>query len=197
LKEATCHALLGRTSEALRQLTELLDDERAAYGETDPRTLDLRKQIGLLQLGSGQRQSAKRTLNGLLGDVRGRPGEAEVANLLTSMRLDDGESENPAWRDALAYLNRDEPAMDGLVQALAERGLPAPVVGYELGDSAWPAELAWPDRRVAVLLSGPVDDPEVADRDAAYRSAGWDARTADAWTAGELAAKIVTTEEWQ
>ncbi|HEY9475280.1 MAG TPA: hypothetical protein VIS06_15720, partial [Mycobacteriales bacterium] len=69
LQEATCHALVGQTSLALRQLVELRDDEVRVFGPDDPRTLELRRQIGLLQLGAGQRDTAEETLRALLGDL--------------------------------------------------------------------------------------------------------------------------------
>ena len=58
---------------------------------------------------------------------------------------------------------------------------------------AWQAELAWPDRRIAIVLTGPSDDPETEDRDRAYAEAGWHARTAREWSAEELAAQIEAT----
>jgi eukaryotic-like serine/threonine-protein kinase len=69
LQEATCNALLGQTGLALRQLQDLRDDEQRAYGHDDPRVLELRFQIGLLQLGSGQRAAADATLRDLLSTV--------------------------------------------------------------------------------------------------------------------------------
>ncbi|MEO3748400.1 DEAD/DEAH box helicase [Plantactinospora sp. B5E13] len=90
------------------------------------------------------------------------------------------------WQEVLRYINREESALETLVQSLVRRGLPAPVVGYELGDQGWPAELAWPERRIAVVLSGAPDDPEIADRDDAYVNAGWSVRTAREWSADEL-----------
>ncbi|MEU0960791.1 protein kinase [Micromonospora aurantiaca] len=91
LQEATCHALTGRTPQALRQLHDLLDDQRRAYGNDDDRTLELRRQIGLLQLGAGQRQAAERTLSALLTDLRrlrpaGDPSASEIADLLDTLR---------------------------------------------------------------------------------------------------------------
>ncbi|MEV5693051.1 serine/threonine-protein kinase [Micromonospora globbae] len=91
LKEATCHALTGQTSQALRQLTDLLHDQRQAYGDDDPRTLELRRQIGLLQLGAGQRQAAEQTLSALLADLKrlrnaANPSTTEIADLLASLR---------------------------------------------------------------------------------------------------------------
>ena len=97
------------------------------------------------------------------------------------------------WREVLRYLDRDETTLELLAQELARQNVPAPVVGYELGDQAWPAELAWPDRRIAVVLSGPSGDPETEDRDRAYAEAGWHARTAREWSAEELAAQLTGT----
>ncbi|MET8318487.1 DEAD/DEAH box helicase [Micromonospora sp. NPDC005189] len=97
------------------------------------------------------------------------------------------------WRDILRYLDPDENTLDQLVQQLARQDLPAPVVGYELGDQGWQAELAWPDRRIAIVLTGPSDDPETEDRDRAYAEAGWHARTAREWSVDELAAEIKAT----
>ncbi|WP_444947427.1 DEAD/DEAH box helicase [Micromonospora ureilytica] len=97
------------------------------------------------------------------------------------------------WLDVLRYLDPDEKTLDQLVQQLARQDLPAPVVGYELGDQGWPAELAWPDRRIAIVLTGPSDDPETEDRDRAYAEAGWHARTAREWSVDQLAAEIKAT----
>jgi len=69
LQEATCHALTGRTSLALRQLQSLLQDEIAFYGPDDPAPLEIRWQIGLLQLGAGLREEAHATLRELLHDM--------------------------------------------------------------------------------------------------------------------------------
>ncbi|MER6590364.1 DEAD/DEAH box helicase [Micromonospora purpureochromogenes] len=102
-------------------------------------------------------------------------------------------STDSPWHEVLRYMDRDESTLELLVQHLARQGVPAPVVGYELGDQGWPAELAWPERRIAIVLSGSQDDPEVADRDRAYAEAGWHARTAREWSADELAAQIQAT----
>ncbi|MEW2329435.1 serine/threonine-protein kinase [Micromonospora chersina] len=91
LQEATCQALTGQTSQALRQLNDLLQDERQVYGDDDRRTLELRRQIGLLQLGAGQRQAAEKTLSALLADLKrlgnaANPSTTEIADLLASLR---------------------------------------------------------------------------------------------------------------
>ena len=205
LKEATCYALIGRTRDALRHLGELLVDQRAAAGDDDPRTLELRKQIGLLLLGAGRRAEAQQTLTSLLDDLRRLPGTegpdpSEVAGLLTSVGLiaPDSASTDPAENkaslvdDAWAVVlhHADDPEIRRLLQPLASRGLPVPVVGYELGDEGWPAEVAWPDARIAIMWADPPADPETIRRDRAYAVAGWDARTADRWTADGLAERI-------
>jgi hypothetical protein len=100
---------------------------------------------------------------------------------------------DPAWHTVLRLFDREESGLETLVQELLRRQMPAPVVGYELGDDGWPAELAWPDHRIAVLLAGPANDPEIADRDRAYAAAGWHARTAREWSADELAEQLDAT----
>ncbi|MBM7084585.1 DEAD/DEAH box helicase [Micromonospora humidisoli] len=102
------------------------------------------------------------------------------------------DEESP-WRDVLRLLDPDENTLDQLVRQLAQQDLPAPVVGYELGDQGWPAELAWPDQRIAVVLTGRDDDPETEGRDRAYAEAGWHARTAREWAVDELTAQIRAT----
>ncbi|MER7333518.1 MULTISPECIES: serine/threonine-protein kinase [unclassified Micromonospora] len=91
LRGATCRALFGETSEALRQLQALVRDEVEAFGADDPRTLELRRQIGLLQLGAGQRRAADKTLTDLLADLTRlhsatHPSAREIADLLSGLR---------------------------------------------------------------------------------------------------------------
>ncbi|MFB9248267.1 protein kinase [Sphaerisporangium melleum] len=73
LMEAHCHAVIGETDLALAQFRRLLDDERE-LGVDEERILELRRQIGLLELGTGNRAAARRTLTGLLPDLEGRYG---------------------------------------------------------------------------------------------------------------------------
>lgn len=89
LQEATCHALIGETTVALRQLHGLLADERRVFGDDDARVLELRRQIGLLLLGAGHRDEAEGTLRALLDDLTPLHGPdhattAKVRNLLAS-----------------------------------------------------------------------------------------------------------------
>ncbi|GAA3726853.1 DEAD/DEAH box helicase [Plantactinospora mayteni] len=125
------------------------------------------------------------------------PVDAETAAWLglspeTTPPDDDVTSTDSPWGEVLHYLNRDESGLESLVQALIRRDLPVPVVGYELGDQGWQAELAWPEERVAVVLSGAAEDPEVQDRDGAYAGAGWHVRTAREWSADELIDRLGT-----
>ncbi|GAA0322276.1 DEAD/DEAH box helicase [Actinoallomurus spadix] len=97
-----------------------------------------------------------------------------------------GEEQAPdaAWAQVLDLLDPDEPGLAELVSGLITAGVAAPEVGYELGEHAWQAELAWPAARIGVILAG--DDQETTDCFAAYAAAGWDVRTATDWTAEEL-----------
>ncbi|WP_435286235.1 DEAD/DEAH box helicase [Streptomyces bacillaris] len=101
---------------------------------------------------------------------------------------------DPAWDEVIELLVED-PGLDALAHALADGGVPVPEAGHELGTGAWPAELAWPDRRVGVVLSHRPDpvsgrDIDAEQRDGAYRDAGWQVRTAQEWNADELAALV-------
>ena len=93
VKAAICLASTGGAADALDQLDALLAARRVAYGSDDHRTLELRKQIAMLQLRSGHHTAARRTLTSLLADVRrlpggSRPSPAEVADLIASIRRD-------------------------------------------------------------------------------------------------------------
>ncbi|MHC3450951.1 DEAD/DEAH box helicase [Streptomyces prasinus] len=101
---------------------------------------------------------------------------------------------DPAWDEVIEFLVED-PGLPALARTLADRGLPAPEAGYELGAAAWPAELAWPARRVGVILAHRPDpatgrDIDAEQRDLAYREAGWRVRTATEWDADELAGLV-------
>ncbi|WP_328637759.1 DEAD/DEAH box helicase [Streptomyces canus] len=98
------------------------------------------------------------------------------------------------WDSVLEYLDPDEPGLQLLAVALASMAAPVPVAGFELDDRGWMAELAWPDRRIAVVLAprpvGSDPDYEAQDRDAAFATAEWDVRPASEWTAGDLAERL-------
>ncbi|MET9064020.1 protein kinase domain-containing protein [Streptosporangium sandarakinum] len=73
LMEANCHAAVGETSLALARLNELLEDE-IRLGVDEDRLLELRRQIGLLLLASGDRGRARTALGELLPDLERRYG---------------------------------------------------------------------------------------------------------------------------
>ncbi|WP_405084912.1 protein kinase domain-containing protein [Microbispora sp. NBC_01389] len=75
LMEANCHAALGDTALALEQMRLLLRDERRLRVDED-RILELRRRIGLLELGAGERVRAGQTLGDLLPDLERRYGAA-------------------------------------------------------------------------------------------------------------------------
>jgi hypothetical protein len=108
----------------------------------------------------------------MLGVVRSAPAPGVVAD--------------QRWAEALDLIN---PELGTLMHELAERGVPAPQedqIGYELGDQAWQAELAWETPRLAVIAPG----PEAAECIAAYVAAGWDARLPGDWPPDELGPQI-------
>ncbi|MET8154850.1 serine/threonine-protein kinase [Sphaerisporangium sp. NPDC005289] len=87
LMEGHCHAVVGETDLALAQFRRLLDDERE-LGVDEERVLELRRQIGLLELGTGNRAAARRTLTGLLPDLESRygPHHPNVAKVRETLR---------------------------------------------------------------------------------------------------------------
>ncbi|ETK36573.1 serine/threonine-protein kinase [Microbispora sp. ATCC PTA-5024] len=89
LMEANCHAALGDTALALTQLRRLLEDEER-FGVDEDRILELRRRIGLLELGAGDRTQAGRTLRDLLPDLERRygprhPNVSKVRELLDDL----------------------------------------------------------------------------------------------------------------
>ncbi|KUF20422.1 DEAD/DEAH box helicase [Streptomyces silvensis] len=109
-----------------------------------------------------------------------------------------GAVRDPAWDEIVDYLV-EEPGLAELVEVLVRSGAPAPVAGFELGDAAWPAELAWPAHRIGVVLAADSDDEaalaEARDRDRAYAAAGWTVRTATRWGVQELVAALARDAE--
>ncbi|GAA3146992.1 protein kinase domain-containing protein [Nonomuraea roseoviolacea] len=88
LQEATCHAQLGDVDLALHLLTALVAD---VPEEDDPQALELRRQIGELELSSGFLERARRTLTALLSDLERIYGTEHAATervrqLLTATR---------------------------------------------------------------------------------------------------------------
>lgn len=88
LQNATCHALSGQTGAALVILSNLLGDEVDVYGHDDHRPLELRRQIGLLELTAGRREDAELTLRELHDDLvrlhgPGHPTVTQLKDLLS------------------------------------------------------------------------------------------------------------------
>jgi replicative superfamily II helicase len=79
-----------------------------------------------------------------------------------------------------------DPAARDLVEEVLANGAPVPVAGFEPEAEAagWVVEVAWPERRVAVLTDAD------ADRDAWLHAHGWDARPTSAWTTASLTAAL-------
>ena len=88
-----------------------------------------------------------------------------------------------SWMVAMELV---DPRMRGLVMTLFRRRVSAPVVGYELtratGAVLAESELAWPERKVAVLL------PEKQERKSPFERAGWWVIGGDAEQVGEAVA---------
>ncbi|ADH68145.1 serine/threonine-protein kinase [Nocardiopsis dassonvillei] len=68
-QDATCLAMGGDEEPALNGLASLLDDEIVAYGPDDHRPLELRRQIGVLELTLGRLAEGAGTLRGLRADL--------------------------------------------------------------------------------------------------------------------------------
>jgi hypothetical protein len=90
-QEATCNALIGETSLALRQLGELLEVERRRHGDDDQRVLELRRQIVLLQLGTGRTEEAAASARAAMNDAErslglSHPITAALRELLANIR---------------------------------------------------------------------------------------------------------------
>ncbi|APU22198.1 serine/threonine-protein kinase [Actinoalloteichus sp. GBA129-24] len=86
-REAVCLGLVGELDAAMHRLTELLVRERAELQPDDPRPLDLRRQLGLLQRGAGREEAARATFRTLLSDLvrihgAGHPEVARARRLL-------------------------------------------------------------------------------------------------------------------
>ncbi|MHA6802324.1 serine/threonine-protein kinase [Salinifilum ghardaiensis] len=85
-----CQAAMGVTSAALERAQQLVADELQAYGRRDPRTMELRRQIGVWQLGTGRHAEARATFEALQQDVHREFGEqhpmaAKVRDLLSDI----------------------------------------------------------------------------------------------------------------
>ncbi|MEV4380809.1 DEAD/DEAH box helicase [Streptosporangium sp. NPDC049644] len=102
------------------------------------------------------------------------------------------EGQDPRWEKIYDVLDPGESGLAAFARELARLEIPAPAsneVGFELGEQAWQAELAWPSAKVAIVLAG--DDDEAHRRNAAYAAAGWDVRDVKGWDPEELAGRVL------
>ncbi|MGW5420193.1 DEAD/DEAH box helicase [Streptomyces sp. NPDC003943] len=97
--------------------------------------------------------------------------------------------ERAAWELVLRELSYvGDPAIEALAKALAERGdVPAAEAGWDTAGISRPLELAWPDRRIAVVLD---EDASDAAYMAECAAAGWQVRAPGGWDEAELAALL-------
>ncbi|UGY90764.1 DEAD/DEAH box helicase [Streptomyces gobiensis] len=133
---------------------------------------------------------------GWLASQRSQPAVTADRQEQPGQHMPGTAGSDPGWDEVLEYLE-DDPGLHELAHALADRGVPAPEQGYELGGEGWLAELAWPAQRVAVVLShrpgaDGSPDTDAEDRDRAYAKAGWQARTAAGWDVDVLAVLLDT-----
>ncbi|MBX7159500.1 MAG: DEAD/DEAH box helicase [Acidimicrobiia bacterium] len=114
-----------------------------------------------------------------VGDLSITPGTTSAATAAPA-------APTPASDLAAAAAEELELILDDSARALAEAairaGVPVPVAGHEpdAGSEGWVVEVAWPQRRVAIVTD---DD---ADRDTWLRDHGWTVRPAAEWTAADL-----------
>ncbi|MEU5283615.1 DEAD/DEAH box helicase [Streptomyces sp. NPDC020755] len=97
--------------------------------------------------------------------------------------------ERTAWELVLRELSYvGDPAIEALAKALAERGdVRAAEAGWDATGVSLPLELAWPERKLAVILDeDAADDVYMAE----CVEAGWQVRAPDAWDEEELAALL-------
>ena len=126
----------------------------------------------------------------VLGGQEISEAELSMASVLpASPAGEPGVSGDVVWPSS--RLDLITPEVAAYVRGWAAHGVPAPEeddIGYELGEQAWQAELAWPEAQVAVIAPG----PEAGDCLAAYAAAGWDARLPADWPPDELAQRVTT-----
>ncbi|MEU0917215.1 DEAD/DEAH box helicase [Streptomyces cyaneofuscatus] len=99
------------------------------------------------------------------------------------------ELERAAWDLVLRELSYvGDPAIEALATALAERGqVRAAEAGWDAPGLSRPLELAWPDRRIAVVLDEDAADDAYMEQ---CHAAGWQVRAPGGWDEKELAALL-------
>ncbi|MDA0632150.1 serine/threonine-protein kinase [Nonomuraea sp. MCN248] len=87
LQEATCHLHAGDPELALHIMRELLADETSRFPEDDARLLELRRQVGELEVGIGAVDQARSTLSNLRDDLTRLYGSDHGATIRVSELL--------------------------------------------------------------------------------------------------------------
>ncbi|MFD9406989.1 DEAD/DEAH box helicase [Streptomyces sp. NPDC059989] len=91
----------------------------------------------------------------------------------------------PAWTEAIEWASS---AVEGVLLALVDEArsgrINVPEVGFEYGDQAMQAELAWPDEKIAIFID--LDER----RDAQFERDGWYVAQAGAVNVNELIKKL-------
>ncbi|OHV52316.1 hypothetical protein CcI156_12195 [Frankia sp. CcI156] len=160
---------------------------RSALGEFDPSLLRVAAGSGALSVRRSVQLDAETSV--WIGTSSGaHPGAA--VEVTGPAQQQQPAAVGPAWQAVLRLITATEPGLVELVRELAARDVPVPEVGYELGDAAWQAELAWPAARIGVVTAAGPGDPEGSGRDAAYAAAGWLVRTVSEWQASDLASNL-------
>ena len=144
-----------------------LDDARTdAAGYQDAWNTVLRQNNLLQFLAKASWTTTKGVMGDLYGELAAEPGSAPP-----EAQAPDGVDE--AWQEALELAL---PEYRTVMRTLAASGVPVPEVGFEItGDDQGvvaQAELAWPDAKIAVGVSG--------DKPAAFEEAGWRVLSLDA-----------------
>lgn len=146
----------------------VLDDGEVMKGRPDFQAVwngVLRLQVLIQFLPGGVVLSTSTFTTGLHNDL-----DLGVGSLAGHAEGVSANGEDPAWLEARELTL---PEARPLVEALAQAGIPAPEVGFELsganGTVAGMAEFAWPDRSLALL------DGSMAEFVGTFESAGWTA----------------------
>lgn len=197
---AYCQASIGQLAEALAGFTSLLPDLLAGPDELKQAAFGIRRTIAQLYDATGDRCQAVDALESLHRDLTrtfgpDHPDTHQVADLLRRWEATDKAAPparpvpaaDEAWRRVRTEIT-DDADIATLVLELQGRHAPVPTVGYELGEDAWLAELAWPEHKIAVLL----DHGEPGGL-RSYHRQGWHARYASQWTVRELFALMKET----
>ncbi|MFE3761238.1 DEAD/DEAH box helicase [Streptomyces sp. NPDC059104] len=97
--------------------------------------------------------------------------------------------ERTLWESILRELSyMGEPAVETLAKSLAERGDVRPAkAGWDADGVSRPVELAWPDRKIGIVLD---EDAEDGAYMAECLAAGWQVRAPGDWDEEELAALL-------